>query len=74
MTVQDRYNAAENNLNNNLEMILKESRREIQERTQTILLGINSHAMEAKKEVRHHISQLVQVQSAMLDSNTHRNV
>ena len=69
MSVQDRYNSIESNLNNKLEALLSESRNDMQERKQVILLGINSHATEAKKDVRHHISQLVKVQSALSGSS-----
>lgn len=69
MSVQDRYNTIETNLNNKLEILLKEGRYEMQERTQIILFGIDSHATEAKKEVRHHITQLVKVQSALSGSS-----
>ena len=65
MSVQDRYNSVDSNLNNKLEALLSESRNDMQERKQVILRGIDSHATEAKKEVRHHITQLVKVQSAL---------
>ena len=68
MSIQDRYNAPENNLGNKLETILEESRREMEENKQMILLGLNSHASEAKKDVHHHITQLVKVKSALSNS------
>ena len=69
MSVQDRYNSIESNLNNKLDALLSESRNDMLELTQSILHGIDSHAMEAKKDVRHHISQLVKVQSAVSGSS-----
>ena len=69
MSVQDRYNSVESNLNNKLDALLSESRNDMLECTQAILHGIDSHAMEAKKDVRHHISQLVKVQSAVSGSS-----
>ena len=69
MSVQDSYNSVESNLNNKLDALLSESRNDMLERTQSILLGIDSHAVEAKKDVRHHISQLVKVQSALSGSS-----
>ena len=66
MSMQNNYNSIENNLNNEYETLLKESRREMQEHLQMILLGIDSHAAKAKKEVYHHITQLAEeVQSAL---------
>ena len=66
MSVQDEYKISGNNLDNKLETILAESRREMEERKQMILHGLNSHASEAKKDVRHHIIHLVNVKSALL--------
>lgn len=71
MSVQEQYNANENILSTSLDNILKESRREMKERTQTILLGINSHAEEAHKEVHHHISQFAQVKSTLSNASIH---
>ena len=67
MSIQERYNTIENKL----ELMLKDNRIEMQEHKQTIMQGINAHAMEAKKEVHHHIVQLVKVQSALSKSTTH---
>ena len=41
------------------------------ERKQAILFGIDTQAMEAKKDVRHHITQLVKVRSALSNTITH---
>ena len=73
MSVQDRYVINENILSNNLENILKESSREMKERKQMILLGIDSHAVVARKEVRLHILQFAQVKSALSSSGIHLN-
>jgi len=61
MPVQENYNSVENHFNMKLESILEESRHEMQERTHTILLEMQSQAEAAKKDVRHHISGLVKV-------------
>lgn len=71
MAIQDSYDAMDNNFNTKLELMLIDNRREMQERAQTILLGINSHAIEAKKEVHHHLVQLVKVHSALSKSTIH---
>ena len=68
MSDQETYNRNENTLSNHLDEILKESRLQMQERTQTILLDINSHASKAQKEVRHHLSQFAQVKPALSNS------
>ncbi len=65
MAVQNGYNTIKSELNNNLEALLNESRHEMQDRTQTILRAIDSQAIEAKKDVHHHISQFVKVKSAL---------
>ena len=61
----------ETNLNNKLESLLNEGRNEMFERKQAILFSLDSQVMEAKKDVRHHISQLVKVQSALSNSTAH---
>jgi len=65
MSVQSGYNTIENELNNSLEALLNESRHEMRDRTQSILRGIDSHAIEAKKDVHHHITQFVKVKSTL---------
>lgn len=72
MSVQDKYNAIENDLNTRLETLLVEGRNEMLERKQAILFGIDTQVMEAKKDVRQHIDKLVKVQSALLiNRSTH---
>lgn len=61
----------ETSLNNKLESLLNEGRNEMLERKQAILYGIDTQAMEAKKDVRHHITQLVKIRSALSNSTTH---
>ncbi|MCU7799568.1 MAG: hypothetical protein KZQ70_05335 [gamma proteobacterium symbiont of Lucinoma myriamae] len=61
----------ETNLNNKLESLLNEGRNEMFERKQAILYSIDTQAMEAKKDVRHHITQLVKIRSALSNSTTH---
>ena len=61
----------ENNLNNTLEALLKEGRSEMLERKQAILFSIDTQVMEAKKDVRQHINQLVKVQSALSNKVAH---
>lgn len=68
MSAQDKYTTIENKMDNRLETILEENRHEMEERKQMILLGLNSHASEAKEEVHHHITQLVKVKSALSNS------
>ena len=65
MSVQERFKPIDNKLNLNLEKILKESRYEMQERKDSILLDLESRVVTAKKDVRHHISELVKIQSAV---------
>ena len=71
MSFQDRNSTIENHLHGDLENILRQDRREMQERTEMILRGIHSHAAEVKKEVHLHISQLAKVQFALIDSTHH---
>ena len=61
----------ENSLNNSLEALLKEGRSEMLERKQAILFSIDTQVMEAKKDVRQHINQLVKVQSALSNKVAH---
>ncbi len=65
MSVQSGYNTIESDLNNSLEALLNESRHEMQDRTRTILRGIDSQAIAAKKDVHHHITQFVKVKSTL---------
>ena len=69
MSVQERFNTIDQNLNLNLEKILKESRYEMQERKDSILLDLESRVVTAKKDVRHHISELVKIQSVVSNSS-----
>lgn len=71
MSFQDKNSTIENHLHDKLENILRQDRREMQERTEVILYGIHSHAAEVKKEVHHHITQLAKVQFALINSTHH---
>ena len=64
----------DNSLNNKLEVMLTDGRREMGERKQKILIGINSHAIEAKHEVRQYISHLANIRSAQSGSERHRKI
>ncbi|GEM_PF-3732885 len=68
MSVQLAGKIIESNFSNKLETQLKESRYEMQVRTQSILMSLNSQAIAAKKDVRHHLQQIVKVQSALSSS------
>lgn len=70
MSDLNKFNSTGNSLNSSLETLLAEGRNEMLERKHSILLSIDTQAIEAKKDVRHHINKLVKVQSALLNNKT----
>ncbi|MDX2507537.1 MAG: hypothetical protein QNL62_24105 [Gammaproteobacteria bacterium] len=59
MAITKKSRINENKLNIELEKILKDSQYDMQERTLSILHEIESNVVAAKKDVRHHISNLM---------------
>jgi len=59
MSIREKSRISENKLNIELEKILKDSRYDMQQRTHSILYEIEMNVVAAKKNVRHHITNLM---------------